>query len=262
MTRAKMISNGSSQLQPSILLWCLSLIFLLSVLSTDNFSDLLANLGWYFLHHLVTLLVRDDITLLRLEGIAHLLLLLATNFVLNILAVFDRNIPAELLINELLLESGHLLAVLHCLADTGASHRPGFSVYEFVLADILRFVVADCLSVGDVLEDLLNAALVGHTVHTHKVVNLLTFLHPAAHISTNVFNIFDTLVSKLRLTDDFVDGFCLCLLEHGGHLRPAVRSDSLCEELRGSKSPRRCGCQNCDDCDCSLHGKFCPHSPC
>merc|ERR1711953_1144705 len=159
MTRAKMISNGSSQLQPSILLWCLSLIFLLSVLSADNFSDLLANLGWYFLHYLVTLLVRDDITLLRLEGIAHLLLLLATSFVLNILAVF------------------------HCLADTGASHRPGFSVYEFVLADILRFVVADCLSVGDVLEDLLDAALVGHTVHTHKVVNLLTFLHPAAHIS-------------------------------------------------------------------------------
>merc|ERR1712048_882441 len=155
-------------------------------------------------------------------GLTDQLLFLTANLRLDVLTVFNGNISAAILIHKLLLEPGHLLAYLCRLGDAGALHCPALSVNSFFLADIFQFSPADCLGVGDVLQDRLNAALVGDAVHTQELLHLLALCLPGSDVPAHLPHLRIALLLELGLADDFVDGLSLGLFEDGGHLGPAV----------------------------------------
>merc|ERR550532_3328765 len=124
------------------------------------------------------------------------------------------------------------LAYLGWFGGAGPFYGPSLSVNKFFLTDILQFVPADSLGVGDVLQNRLNAALVGDAVHTHELLYVLALHLPGGDVPAPLGHLRIALLPELGLADDLVDGLCLGLLEDGRHLGPAVGPDVVCEELR------------------------------
>merc|ERR1711953_1364079 len=124
----------------------------------------------------------NNLTVFSVLGFTVQLLLLTTNLGLDILTVFNGNISTAIFIHELLLEPGHLLAHLGWFGGAGPFHGPSLSVNKFFLTDILQFVPADRLGVGDVLQNRLNAALVGDAVHTDELLYVLALHLPGGDV--------------------------------------------------------------------------------